>query len=319
MAAIYPIPTTRSSEALVQTRLLSQLQTDQLDLLRLQTQISTGRRVISPSDDAPAAIRAFGLQRLIEQKAQAKTNLITSQSYLDASDVAISALSGLITSIRGTAVSVADTTTSATQRQAASAEIDRAIQQIMDIGNQQFRGRYLFAGSQTTQIPYAKVGSFIQYNGNEELLKSYADLDLLFETNVPGSKLFGGISAERQGTADLNPVLTVDTKLSALNGGQGVRKGSISVSDGTSTRVIDISSAETIGDVASLIERNPPVGRRITARVTATGLDISLDTAGGGNLTIKEVGNGTTAAELGIFNSSGVGTAILQGKDSTPA
>lgn len=318
MAAIYPIPTTRSSEALVQSRLLAQLQMDQLDLVRLQTQISTGRRVLAPSEDAPAAIRAIGLQRLIEQKAQVKTNLLTNQSYLTASDVAISTLSGLISSVRATAVGVADTTASDMERKAAATEIDRALQQIIDIANQQFRGRYLFAGSLTTSLPYTMAGNFIRYGGNENLLNSYADLDLLFESNVPGSKLFGGLSAERKGTADLNPILTPDTKLSTLRGGLGITKGSIAVSDGTSTRIIDISSAETIGDVASLIERNPPEGRRIVARITDTGLNISIDPGGGGNLTISEVGSGTTAAQLGILEVMGVGTGTIVGDDLNP-
>lgn len=318
MAAIYPIPTTRSSEALVQARLLSQLTVDNLGLLRLQTQISTGRRVLTPSDDAPAAIRAIGLQRLLEQKAQVKTNLTTSQSYLNASEVAISTLSTQMASIRATAVAVADTTTSATERKAAAVEIDRALQQIMDVANQQFRGRYLFAGSETTQMPYSQVGKHVLYSGNETLLSSYADLDLLFDSNVPGSTLFGGLSAERKGTVDLNPVLSENTRINALRGGQGITKGSIAVSDGASTRIIDISSAETIGDIATLIERNPPAGRRITARVTSTGLDISIDAAGGGNLTIREVGSGTTAGELGILREGGAGTTPIVGQDLNP-
>jgi flagellin-like hook-associated protein FlgL len=318
MAAIYPIPTTRSSESLVQTRLLAQLTVDQLDLVKLQSQISTGRRVLTPSEDAPAAIRAMGLQRLLEQKTQVKTNLTTSQSYLDASDVAISTVSGIINSARATAVQVADTSSSPTERRAASVEIGRSLQQIIDIANQQFRGRYIFAGSDTTQIPYSLTNGYVKYSGNETLLRSYADLDLLFESNVPGSKLFGGLSAEQKGTVDLNPSLTENTKLSALRGGAGITKGSIAISDGTTTKTIDISKAETIGDVAKLIELNPPTGRRIQARVTASGLEISIDPAGGGNLTIKEVGSGTTAGELGILEQVGFGTAPVIGDDLNP-
>src|SRR5690606_5957417 len=120
------------------------------------------------------------------------------------------------------------------------------------------------------------------------------------------------------GTVDVNPVLSENTQLSSLGGGQGITKGSIAISDGASTRTIDISSAETIGDIATLIERNPPAGRRITARVTSTGLDISIDAAGGGNLTIREVGSGTTAGELGILRQGGAGTTPIIGQDLNP-
>ena len=52
MARITPIPTTRVSDTLAQQRLLNQLQTDQVDILRLQQQISTGRRIQLLSEDA---------------------------------------------------------------------------------------------------------------------------------------------------------------------------------------------------------------------------------------------------------------------------
>ncbi|HTN74367.1 MAG TPA: hypothetical protein VL096_03940, partial [Pirellulaceae bacterium] len=116
----------------------------------------------------------------------------------------------------------------------------------------------------------------------------------------------------------VNPVLTADTKLTDLYGGQGITPGSIAVSDGTSTRIIDISKAHTIGDVAGLIERNAPTGRRITARVTDVGLEVQLTDGNSGNLSIREVGGGTTAAQLGILEQQGAGTTAIVGKDLNP-
>ena len=87
--AVYPVPTSRSSGLLVQERLLRQMQNDQVQLLRLQSQISTGRRVLVPSDDAPAAVRGMTLQRLLELKAQTKVNISTTQSYVAAADTTL--------------------------------------------------------------------------------------------------------------------------------------------------------------------------------------------------------------------------------------
>ena len=58
------------------------MQIDQLEMFRLQTQISTGRRLQLPSDDAPAALRAINLQRILDRKAQIKTNLQSSNLFL---------------------------------------------------------------------------------------------------------------------------------------------------------------------------------------------------------------------------------------------
>ena len=57
-----------------------------------------------------------------------------------------------------------------------------------------------------------------------------------------------------------------------------------------------------MGDVAQLIESNPPQGRQVTVRIVGDHLEVSLDAGGGGNLTIREVSSGSVAAELGILD-----------------
>jgi len=314
MANITPIPSSRVSDQLVRQRLLTQLAGDQVGLVRLQTQLSTGRRIILPSEDAPAAGRATALQQLLERKNQVKVNLTTNQSFLSATDSALSSVSGLLSNARGTALSVVGTTSSDEQRTAASKEIARALQQLVDTGNQQFRGRYLFGGSRTASKPFENVGPHVQYNGNTESLLSFSDIDLMFQTNADGDSVFGAISTPVQGTADLNPICTANTRLADLNGGFGVSDGSISISDGTKTSIVDISNASTLGDVAALLEANPPQGRTVKATVTSTGLTVQID---GGSLSINEVGSGTTVKELGILQENASGT-IRIGDDLDP-
>jgi flagellin-like hook-associated protein FlgL len=317
MAGIFPVPTGRVSDLLYQQRLLAQLQSDQRNLLRFQDQVSTGRRFTTPSENAPAAVRGISLQRLLEQKEQIKVNLTTSQSYLSATDTAIAGVAQQLTHVRALSVKAADSTTSETERKAISLEIDAAVEQLLNVANQQFRGRYLFAGSDTA-VPFQNLGEFIKFLGNDTHLQTFANSDLLFNTNATGDEVFGAISAEVRGTADLNPILAENTRLSDLRGGAGISKGSIVVSDGATSKTIDISNATTLGDVAQLIEQNPPTNRKITARIAATGLVIDIDDALGGNLTIREVGGGKTAAELGILNSVGTGTAPIVGSDLDP-
>ncbi len=73
MSNIVPIPTTRVGDYFIRQRLVAQTQSDQVDLFKLQTEVSTGQRLQLPSDDAPAALRAIGLQRLLAQKTQIQT------------------------------------------------------------------------------------------------------------------------------------------------------------------------------------------------------------------------------------------------------
>ncbi|MBI1248297.1 flagellar hook-associated protein 3 [bacterium] len=320
MASIIPVPTGRTSDYLASLRLTNQLSSDQLDLQKLQEQLSTGRRVLTLSDDAPAAIRGITLQSLLEQKNQIQTNLTTSQSYLSATDVALANAQNTLNDMKGLAVQLSDTTFSDTELAAAGEQVQRAIQQLTDLANQQFRGRYLFSGSNTTTKPFNSLDNgLIQYLGNTSGLNSFADIDLLFDTTVNGNDAFGAISSQVQGLSDLNPILTGSTKLSDLRGGKGIDKGSFQISDGLSPPVtIDISSASTVDDVVRQIEANPPPGRQLKVRVTNTGLTVDIDDAGGGNLTISEVGGSHVAAQLGILKPDGNLTNPIVGADLNP-
>jgi flagellin-like hook-associated protein FlgL len=322
---ISPVPTTRVSDSLVRERLIAQVQSDQQELFRIQAQISTGRRISLPSEDAPAAGRAIELQRLIERKDQVKTNLATNNSYLTATDGSLANVGNLLSQIRATALGSIGATATDSQRDAAKLEVQRALDELVDIGNQKFRGRYLFAGTNIDQPPFTVDGKYVTYNGNEGSLSSYADLDLLFESNVNGQDVFGALSQEVQGRADLDPIITDQTRLADLHGGRGVRPGSIAITDGTNTSIVDLSGARTVGDVIAAIEAKPPgydavppAGREIRVSITDDGFQLTLDAAGGGDLRVNEVGSGATARDLGILHKEGVGPGPFDGEDLDP-
>src|SRR5436190_24278642 len=111
MTGFFPVSSTRSTDLLMQTRLIQQLGTDQVALQNLQNQISTGHRITLPGEDPAAAQRSQTIQRLLEVKGQAKTNSQVAQSYLDASDTSLSNVANLVTSVRSLALSAASDTT----------------------------------------------------------------------------------------------------------------------------------------------------------------------------------------------------------------
>ncbi len=321
MSTILPIPTGRVSDFLTSQRLVRQIQSDQRDLFRIQTQLSTGRRVISPSDDAPAALRAINIQRLLERKAQAQTSLSSTVSYLSATDNAIGSVTNTLNDIRSAALGVDDSVTTNSARLAVVDQIDRAIQDLVNIGNTRFRERYLFSGSRSLEAPYEFQDNFVEYRGNEGALRSFVDIGFLYETNLPGSEVFGGLAEQVRGTVDLDPQLHRDTQLRDLNGGAGVSNGAIELvyidSDNNSTStIIDLSAASTVEDVARYLEAGAPAGSGITVEVTSTGLTLSTGSASEQLLT-REVAEGRTARDLGILFDTP--QPVAAGQDITPA
>ncbi|MCA9231687.1 MAG: hypothetical protein KDA57_13630 [Planctomycetales bacterium] len=315
MSGIIPLPNTRVSNLLLRQRLTQQYQADQLDLFRLQEQISTGQRITLPSDDAPAALRSIALQRLIERKSQLETNIQGGISYLSATDEAISQVANKLADLKGATLGVAGTIVSQEERDAVISDVNSFLESLISTANRQFRGRYLFAGSQTGQKPYSFDGDSVAYHGNAESIRNYSDLGVLFASNASGQDVFGGISAAVEGITDLNPQLDIDTRLSSLRGGRGITSdGAITISDGTNNSTIDLSNARTIGDIVRLIEENPPASQNVEVTVTGSGLTVAF--ASGNNIIINEVGNGTTARELGILETAGA--LSITGDDLDP-
>src|SRR3954452_22289888 len=100
MSSIIPIPASRVGDYFVRQRLVGQVQNDQLDLFRLQNQISTGQRLQLPSDDAPAALRGINLQRLLSRKGQIATNIQANNHNLSAADSNLGAVSDILIKLR---------------------------------------------------------------------------------------------------------------------------------------------------------------------------------------------------------------------------
>lgn len=316
--SINGIPTSNISDLFVRNQLASQLNSAQTNMYQLQMEISSGYQFQAPSQNPGAAIVVEGIQSLLERYGQLQTNVSTNQSYLSQTDSTLTSVSNLLTSIQSTALGAVGSTAGSTQRQAAVQQISAALQQLVSMGNTQFGGRQLFSGSDTSTPPFSvDAAGNVVYSGNASPTQAYVGLNQLLDTSVTGAQAFGALSQPIQG-ATLTPAISADTPLTDLNGGKGVAAGSISISDGHNTSVINLSSAATLGDVARLIDQNPPAGRTVNAEVTPTGLTIVLQPSAaypnGDNLSVNEADGGSTAAGLGILNPAGVGAGPLVGQ-----
>ncbi len=315
---IIGISNTGISNISMQNLLVSELNSNQTQINQLQTEISSGYQFQLPSQNPQAAMQVEGIQSLLERKTQMQTNISSSQSSLSQTDSTLSSAANLLTSVQSAALSVVGTTATASQRQSVIEQIDSSIQQLVSLGNAQYNGQNLFGGTDTTTPPFSiDAAGNVAYSGNSTPTKTYVDVGQLFDSSITGAQAFGAMSQPIEGSA-LTPALSPSAPLADLNGGQGVAAGSIAISDGTNTSIVNLSGAQTLGDVATLIEQNPPAGRTLNVTVTSTGLTLQLQPgAPGDNLTVQEINGGSTAADLGILNVQGAGAGPLVGQTLT--
>ncbi len=99
------------------------------------------------------------------------------------------------------------------------------------------------------------------------------------------------------------------TSLADLRGGTGIARGKIQITDRAgSSREVDLSNTITIDDVVKQI--NSTSGIRVSAKVSGDRLvltDLTGLSSPTSNLSVSEVGDGRTAADLGL---SGINTAL---------
>jgi flagellar hook-associated protein 2 len=101
--------------------------------------------------------------------------------------------------------------------------------------------------------------------------------------------------------------LTSNTRLADLNGGAGVTRGKIQITDRTGdTAEVDLSTAISIDEVIERI--NSASGVSVQARVEGDRLVVEDVSGGGGSLRIENTFGSSTATSLGIAGTSALGT-----------
>src|SRR5829696_4305547 len=94
--AIVPIQLARVSNLLRSSVSQGQITRTQQDLLKVQNQLSTGRKLNAPSDDPGAAAIVQQLQKTLEQREAYLSNLQHAESHLSEADSSMGDLTGLL-------------------------------------------------------------------------------------------------------------------------------------------------------------------------------------------------------------------------------
>jgi flagellin-like hook-associated protein FlgL len=325
-----PSNLSRVSNLLSSQLLLASLSRTNVDLLTVQQQMSSGKRVSRFSDD-PIAAGAIGvLQQRLAQGSQVLQNLSLAQNTLDSADHALGEVSSLILSAKDVASGQIGTGSSTSTRNTEAVGIDGFLSSLLSLANTSTNGLYLFGGSTATSPPVVEAHGGYRYvgrgNGLHGQLGSASDVPI----TIGGDNAIGASSARLRGTVDLNPSLTGSTRLAELGGGRalGISKGTIQFSfNGGPTATVDLSQADTVQDVDNAL--TSAIHQYETANsvtilgpggVSTSGGSLSVDVITGSpnpNLTFSDIGTGQTAKDLGLSQNAFSATTAL-GTDLNP-
>ncbi len=318
-SSIGPLLPGRIPGSLQTSRLVENINRDTRILLELEERVATGQSFFRPGESPAAALRTIVLQKELEQNKQFKTNLVTDRSFLEASETALQPVADAVIKAQGLALAGIGDTVSDEERMAMSQEVTALIRSVLNSANTLFRGRYLFAGSETGQLPFELTGSgLVEYRGDQLTVDSYLNYGLVEANSIDGHSAFNVLTSPVG--ADIDPALTLQTRIRDLLGGQGVELGSIRVTADNGApivKTVDLSAAETVGDIKTILE-DAFAAEAVTLTVDvdpATNYGIRI-TPSAGTVSVTEVDGGRVASDLGIGSAA---VAQITGADLDPA
>lgn len=158
----------RVTPKMLSDQMLSNLNKNLSRLQKVQWQMNTGKKIAKPSDDPVGINYSLRYRSDLAANEQYQRNLDSAMSWLENADSALNQLVSVLDRVRFLTVQGANGTNSDQSLEAIAAEMRQLRDQLYEIANTQFNGKYIFNGQKTNQPPYPKDD-----NGNY----SYADID----------------------------------------------------------------------------------------------------------------------------------------------
>jgi flagellar hook-associated protein 3 FlgL len=282
--------------------------------MRLQAMMSTGKRIIRPSDDPVGTQKDLRYRQTLSELAQYKSNITGSLSLLASYDNVLGEMKNIVSNAYEIAVMMASDSSYAADpaaREAAVTEVKAAFDMLLSLANSKVGGRYIFSGYRTNIEAFRGGASGVEYMGDNGIIDVEIEPGTKVGINLIGADfLFSRLSLLGE-NADLKAGIDGSTALADLNLGNGVdlTTGTFEVTDNNLglNVTIDISTAVTVQDAINLINN-----QLVAGGINNLTVDLGLE---GNNLQWIGVKNGLISGNTPLSNlNAGYGVDLSDGR-----
>lgn len=310
--------------------MLTSINTTQQQLLQNQIQLSTGKQLNRPSDDAVGTSLVGYLDDVLERRDQRLRNLDHAESVLGNVDAALGDASDLVLEAKEVGLGQIGVGSDSATRKSQAKIIDAILSQMISVANRQYQDIHFFGGEQTANPPLVELHGKLQYTGQGDGLRtdlgqpnagSAAGMRGIPIT-VAGTDAFGAMSARVQGDRDLDPTMAGATRLADLRGalGGGITPGAFTVNVNGVDVDVDVTGAHTVQDVINALQdaiqtEDPGATVQIDP---ASENRLQITPSAGVSVTVSDLGGEGIAAQLGLTDVDFDGPAGATGRDLDP-
>ncbi|NOU22545.1 MAG: flagellar hook-associated protein FlgL [Methyloglobulus sp.] len=185
----------RISTSWAQQTAVNSMLDQQAKLQQTQLQLSTGKKILTPSDNPVAAARSIDLNQSIKQTEQYQSNINVARDRLSMQDGVLKNATDVLQRINELGVQGLNDTNSPSDRIAIAVEMEELNKHLLGLANtKNSNGEYLYSGFKSSTLPFSKdpvnVGAYV-YSGDANSRLIQIDSARQITDGDPGTNVFG--------------------------------------------------------------------------------------------------------------------------------
>jgi len=247
----------RITTSMLTDRVVYNMQRSIRRYMEMQTQLSSGRRINTPSDDPVGTQRDLIYRTELKKNEQYRKNIGQGQNWMQSYDSILGDLKNLFSSAKEIAIAMSNGVYDDVAREGSANEIESIFEQLVQLANSELEEKFLFSGFRTNIQALVASANGVVYAGDDSRIEFQIDSSSRMGINLTAQEVFLGALSVLGEHADLNVGIVSSTLLSDLHHGQGVdlSPGTFTITDQNLGIVstIDVSAATDINDVLTII------------------------------------------------------------------
>ena len=193
----------RVTSGLLSQQSLNYLSKNMLSLSQLQEKMSSQQNINKPSDDPVGLTRLLDLSTTMAADDRYANNIDDAVTETNTSDTVLGNMTNLIQRAQELTTQAANFTNNQDGRNAIALEVDQIINQMVQLGNADIGGKYIFGGFKTDTPPFTRTGDDITYNGTPTAESWQRNTEVAQGIQVPvninGDNLLGQVQVAAPG------------------------------------------------------------------------------------------------------------------------
>lgn len=212
----------RMSTSMIYQQNLSGVTNNQSLWMQSGQQLSSGKRVLYPSDDPLAASQAVMISQSMSENSQYALARTFARQNISMEETVLRSAADGIKDMKTLIVNAGDGTLSDNDRDSLATQLQGLKDQLLSQANStDGNGRFIFAGFANDKAPFVEQGGKVVYQGSNSAIEQKVDANRTMTVGHTGSSIFmsltSNIKPEPDGSAsETNVFESIDTALKAL-------------------------------------------------------------------------------------------------------